>query len=269
MASIKVVLKEAQPKKDGTFPILIRIIAHRKVKNLSTGYSVKQNQFKEGQDNWVVRHTDARLINAAIERKRSALAEKIYMAEIEGADIDTNLLTGNKKKLSFISLLKEQREIYEKRNQVSAYNKLGIRIKNLSAAWEKDVAVSEINKYWVDKYINARYQKDASPNTIRKDLSAFSGVLLSSEYFSGKNYFKEAQKKIPKVPINKEKLTAEEIKVLESVRLYNLEDVARDIFLFSFYTFGMRVASVLTFRREYIKKNKITYQMNKGKKQIN
>ena len=266
MATVKILLKENQPKKDGTYPILIRIIADRTTKYISTGYFAKKNQFTEGMENWVHHHPDAQLINAGIEKKRSTIMEQVYKADIAGAELDVRNIGKNKPTgQMFIKLLLEQQMIFEKRNQVSAFDKLTTRIRNLKAAWGKDIPVSEINKHWVDQYVNDRYAKDASPNTIRKDLSIFSSVLMNSGH-TGRNYFKEAQRIIVPVPINREKLTLEEIKLLENTTLYNLDAVARDMFLFSFYTHGMRFQSVAMFTTDMINKGVIRYRMNKGKK---
>ncbi len=267
MVSVKILLKEAQPKKDGTYAILLRITADRRSKYISTGYFAKKNQFRDGMENWVHHHPDAHLINAGIEKKRSAIMEKVYAADIAGTAIDIKVV--NKPAGSgqtFIKLLLEQQTIFEKRNQVSAFDKLSTRIKNLKAAWGRDLQVSEISKYWVDQYVNDRYAKNASPNTIRKDLQIFSSVLQNYELLKGKNYFREAQKKIIRVPVQKVKLTLAEIKLLEEVKLYNMEDVARDMFLFSYYTQGMRFQSVALFKRENIKTELLQYRMNKGKK---
>lgn len=266
MASVKILLKEAQPKKDGTYPILIRVTMGRKSRYISTGYAVKKTQFKEGSENWIVKHPDAYLMNAGLEKKRAALMAKVYHADIEGTDLDLKAVSGKTAGETFIKMLMAQKTIFEKRNQVSAYDKLTTRINNLKTAWGQDIPAQSVNKAWVDRYINDRYQKNASPNTVRKDLSIFGSVLQKWEGFTGKNPFKDAQKTIVKIPINREKLTVEEIKSLESVTLYGLNDVARDMFLFSFYTHGMRFQSVAMFERSSIQKGLIRYRMNKGKK---
>ena len=265
MTTLKLVLRVDQPKKDGTYPIMFRIITDRKKKLISSGYSVKLNQFKEGEGNWVIKHTDAMLMNASLERKRSELAFTIYKADINGIPFN---LTTEKVGHSFFEALTAQQIIYEKRNMVSAYDKLKLRAKNLKAAWISDVNIEAINKALVDDYINDRYAKNASPNTIKKDLSAFTGVLTKSEYFSGKDYFKAAQSTLKKIPVKKEKLTVEEIILLENVNLYNLDAVARDMFLFSFYTHGMRFQSVATLKKDFIKENEILYRMNKNNKDL-
>ena len=263
MTTLKIIIRTDQPKKDGTYPIVFRITTDRKVKVISSGMSVKLNQFKEGEGNWVIKHSDALLMNAALERKRSELAFTIYKADINGVPFS---LTTEKVGHSFFEALTAQQIIYEKRSMVSAYDKLKLRAKNLKAAWVGDVNIENITKELVDDYINDRYAKNASPNTIKKDLSAFTGILTKSEFFSGKDYFKAAQTTLKKIPVNKEKLTLEEIVLLEKVNLYNLDAVARDMFLFSFYTHGMRFQSVATLKTDFIKENVVLYRMNKNNK---
>lgn len=263
MTTLKIALRADQPKKDGTYPIIFRITTDRKLKVISSGLSVKLNQFREGECNWVIKHTDAILMNGSIERKRSEIAATIFRADINGVEFS---MDSKKAGHSFFEALTAQQIIYEKRSMVSAYDKLKLRAKNLRAAWGKDVNIEAITKELVDDYINDRYSKNASPNTIKKDLSAFTGILTKSDHFSGKDYFKAAQSTLKKIPVNKEKLTMEEIKLLEDVKLFNLDAVARDMFLFSFYTHGMRFQSVATLKFNLIKEDKFLYRMNKNKK---
>lgn len=262
MASIKVVLKENQPKKDGTVPVLIRVIAGRKAKYFSTGYSVRENQFRSGSENWIVRHPDCILMNRAIETKRSKYAEAVFLADIEGRKLDVENL-GKKNRGTFFTAIKMRMNNLEANNQVASYNRLRAKLNILKVAWGKDVLLCDLNKLWIDKYINFRI-KNCKISTIKKDLTDFSGVLNSIE-FEGKDWFKLAQKKLKADPVNREKLTLEEIKSIEQVKLYGLNDVARDMFLFSFYCHGMRFQNVAMFDGK-VSNGLIRYRMNKGKK---
>lgn len=265
MASIKVILKENQPKKDGTIPVLIRIIAGRKAKYISTGYAVKEFQFRPGTDNWIIKHPDCVLMNAAIETKRAAIAGKFYMADIEGTKIDVDDIGKSKNKRTFFTAIKIRLNILEQRNQVASYKRLYAKIAHLRGAWDKDIHLSDLNSKWVDKYISFRIKQGSMISTIKKDLSDFSTVLNSIDY-EGKDYFKRAQKTLKADPPFKEKLTLAEIKELESAKLSGLNDTARDMFLFSFYCHGMRFQNVAMFQKTLIKNGVIKYRMNKGKK---
>lgn len=264
MGTLKIVLKSNQPKKDGTIPILIRVTIDRKVKYISTGYSVKEHQFKEGQENWVSRHPDAKLINAAIEVKRSEIAEKLLRSDIDRKPIDIWDLNSKQGK-TFFWAIRERLETFDKRNQVGSYDRLLSKLNILKKVWGKDVLLSDLNSYWVEKFITYRMEAGIKKVTIKKDLSDFSGVLTAIEH-SGPDPFKRAHRALRPDPVNREKLTAEDIKAMENEKLTGLVGMARDIFLFAFYTHGMRIESVLTFDPKMIKGGVIRYRMNKGKK---
>lgn len=264
MGTIKIVLKTNQPKKDGTIPILIRVTIKRSVKYFSTGYSVKEHQFRDGQENWVTRHPDAKLINAAIEVKRSEYAEKLFRADIDGKNIDISELNSKTGK-TFFWAVRQRLETFDQRDQVGSYDRLLGKFNIIKKVWGKDVLLSELSNHMVEKYVTQRMGEGVKNVTIKKDLSDFSGVLTAIEH-TGPDPFKRAHRSLKAEPVNREKLTAEDIKALEATKLDGLIDMARDIFLFAFYTHGMRIESVLTFEYKQVKNGVIRYRMNKGKK---
>lgn len=265
MASVKLVLKKNQPKKDGTIPILIRVTINRRVKYFSTGYSVKEHQFKEGTDSWVIRHPDSVLINAALEVKRSTFAETIYKADIAGTDLDVDMLGANKKKTgTFFTALRVRLQMLEDRNQAAMYEKLYAKFKILREAWGSDIYLADINKQKVDQYITYRLKSGIHVNTIKKELSYFSGVLKTVDH-QGPDYFSKAQSNLVAVKSKKDKLSAAEVKSIETTPMIGLTAVARDMWLFAFYSHGMRFENVATFKDSTIKNGHIRYRMNKGK----
>lgn len=266
MGSVKVVLKQSQPKKDGTIPILIRVITHRRAKYISTGYAVKESQFREGQENWVYKHSDAILINAAIESKRSKYAAQIYTSDINDTKISIDDFGKQKKgRGTFYTAIKMRMNTLEANNQVPMYNRLRAKLNVLKLAWSKDVLLADLSKEWVAKYISHRRAKGIKLSSIKKDLSDFSNVLNNIDY-DGKDWFKLAQRTLKADPVNREKLSLEEIKALEGAVLTGLNDVARDMFLFAYYCHGMRFQNVAMFEKSMIKNGVIRYRMNKGKK---
>lgn len=99
-----------------------------------------------------------------------------------------------------------------------------------------------------------RYEKNLS------DLA----TVLNRVGFKKENLFSEYASTIVAKPVKREKLTAADIQALELVQLTGFADIARDMYLFSFYTHGMRFENVATFKRQYIRGNYIHYTMNKG-----
>lgn len=78
------------------------------------------------------------------------------------------------------------------------------------------------------------------------------------------------QVKIVAVPKEKEKLTKEEVEKLYLGRnkLSGNERLACDMFLFSYYTFGMRFKNIYLFKKDLIDDDRITYSMAKNNKRM-
>src|SRR5699024_1793105 len=78
------------------------------------------------------------------------------------------------------------------------------------------------------------------------------------------------QIKIKATPKEKEKLSLEEInKMYENRNKFtNNEKLACDMFLFSFFTFGMRFKNIYLFKKHLIQGDRIAYAMTKNNKNI-
>jgi integrase/recombinase XerD len=125
--------------------------------------------------------------------------------------------------------------------------------------------ISDIKITDVEKFSNFRYKQGNSASTVKKNLSDLAAVLNHVGY-KGVNHFTDYAKKVKAFPVHRDKLSFDDIKLLESVKLKGMADIARDMFLFSFYAHGMRFESVATLTRQSIHNQHISYRMNKGKK---
>ena len=76
MSVLTVMLKTHHQKKDGTYPVVIRVQAGRTTYEY-IGHSVMPDQFREQHGKWIYKHPDAALINNAIEAKRLAILERM------------------------------------------------------------------------------------------------------------------------------------------------------------------------------------------------
>jgi len=251
--SIRVMLRKTHPKKDGTYPIVLQIIKDRKVTIKSTGFHVKENQFKEGQGNWVIKHPDAILYNMAIEKKRSETLETTLSSRPVGHK-------------TFFKAIDALMQRYENRNQVAAFNRLKTNKYYLQECWGKDIYLKDLNKSWVNKFTEHRYAQGNSDSTVKKNLQDLAVVLNNDDDYEGKNWFQLESKRINPKPVKREALTIEEIKLLENAKLEGLTELARDMFLFAFYAHGMRFESVVLLSPKDIRNGFIRYRMNKGQK---
>lgn len=263
--TIKIVQLAHQEKKDGTIPILFRITKNRKSTYLKAGYAVKANQFREGLERWVYNHPDATLINAALEKKRSDLMHQVITADIEGRNIEAGELSGKPNSNTMFAAIKSLLEMYESRAMVGAYNRMQTNLQFLKDCWGRDINLSELNKKWVEKYVKYRYNKGNGDSTVKKNLKDLAGVLNNADY-KGVNWFSDYAETIHTKPVHRQKLTIEEIKLLEEAPLTGLVSLARDMFLFAFYAHGMRFESVALLENKAIQNGMIEYRMNKGAK---
>lgn len=266
MPKVNVVLLKQNQKKDGTFSIYVRIFGSGIRKLINTGYSVLPHQFKEGQSNWVVRHPDSVLINTAIEAKRSEAMNIVVVADISGTDMAI-ALGAKTKKITIGELLLERAKKHEALSSIRFFKKiLSVRTMIIDC-WGVDKAIQNITKQDAENYELYRRKAGINPNTIRNEIKLLAHAINSAiedEIFVGANVFKML--KIKAVPARKDKLTVEELQAMIDVELEGDMAIARDMFLFSFYTHGMRFQNVLLFEKEMINGDSINYQMNKGRK---
>src|SRR3546814_19483970 len=74
--------------------------------------------------------------------------------------------------------------------------------------------------------------------------------------------------RVRREPSEKERLSKEEIALLEDIRpsLKDLEKLACDMFLFSYYCMGMRFRDIYVFEKSMIGNGTIVYTINKKRK---
>jgi integrase len=225
-------------KKDGTFPVLIRVTENRKVRYIPTGVHVKSSQFKDGS---VKGHTDAILFNRVIERKRSEITHEV----LEGSVLPS-LYT------AILSRLDE----YDRLGKLSAYAKLLTISRNIKTIIP-DIRLDKLTENHAKDYVMKR--ADKSVNSVKKDLGILAALLKA---YKVKNVFQEVKASVKTKKSFKHALTMQDIIKVKEVELSGMMDIARDMFLFSFYTFGARFGDVLFMKRN--QRDGISYQMSKN-----
>lgn len=262
MPTLKALQRLHRIKKDGTAEIVIRITHKRKIVYVRTGYYVKPLQLKDGT---VVKHMDASLINAAIEKKKSEILQNIIKQDLLNEGINIGKAAGKRPDSAetMIGAIKHVMKGYEAKGNAASYHRMKTNLDYVLEAWGRDKYLTDITKLDVEKFANYRYSKGNSHSTVKKNLNDL-GSVLNHVDFKGANIFHAFAKKIKATPVKREKLTDVEIKMLEDVKLTGSADLARDMYLFSFYAHGCRFENVATIKREYIRNGYINYRMNKG-----
>lgn len=262
MVSVAIVLRE----KTNGHSINLRLTHNRKSVFVALGHLIDPALFKPNAlSNWVHgRHPDAVFINADIEKKR-----RTAMDAIQQTDDLKRIAAAVKGKSyhpsgdgSFLKAMEDRTLYYYERNATGLYYKLRYMKTQVELAWSADISPDQITKKDVEKYILHRKKEGINDNTIKKELS-YLGIVFKSVCKMA-NPFNEV--KIDPVPTKKEKLTKQEIGRIEDATLTGFADLARDMFLFSFYAQGMRFQNVALMPATCIKNGRLVYQMNKGRK---
>lgn len=264
MASLSVMLADHE-RKDKTYSIVFRLTIDRVSKYERTKYAVLEKQFKNGV---VVKHPYADLINNAIEIRKSEILKNILDANVGKISETHEAIFSNKKQTdaTIDAILAERAAYMYKRGSISSYRKLTTIKEELLECWGK-ISLQDITEDKVEQYEVFLRQKNGS-NTIHKKIRTLSQLMDKEKdkgNYNGKNAFKLHH--ITKEPVHKDKLSWDEIKAIQELKLKGLIDTVRDLFLFSFYAHGMRFESCILLEKKAIH-SLINYQMNKGKKHL-
>lgn len=281
MASLSVILWSRE-RADGTYTIAFRLTINRKSKPEMTPYHVRKNQFTPGLNEWVYNHPDAKRINRNIEKRRQEIANNLLDADAGMIPMDHEaIFTGNANAgMTIGSILIARAAKHEADRSKPIWSKMRLFHQELIACWGADLTLKQITVERVEQYVSWLRQehtpvpgkkavKGNGNNTIKKKLSRLAGLVDAQKdqgLYAGINAFKLV--KISKVKPRKSKLTWDDIAALEALRLDGMTEIARDMFLFSFYAHGMRFGDCLTLRRkaaeEAVKRAGIDYKMAKN-----
>jgi len=265
MATVKVILKDHHKKKDGTYPVCIRITQGNKSRYIYAGYSVKPDQFKEGQSDWIRRHPDALFINSTIEDIRAKILDKITRLRLDGKEIDINFLASDKEKegptlkeilYSISENFREGGEITQANRQMSIFRQVQECLGN--NPYLADLTISDAQK------IANYFKKINKVNTAARKLGYLRTAFdhAKRQYILGDNPFKAIS--IRQEPVDRCPLSKQQLEEIERLHLTGFIDVARDLFLFSYYSQGMRFEKCITLKRDQITATHVKYRMNKG-----
>lgn len=253
-------------RKDGLYPIYVRITDKGVTKLVNIGYRIDPRYWAE---NSVKRtHPQAAIINAKIADIISEFNRAAAEASLKGRPFKIDLAASGKTSYSFIDYIFKRGEDYEKRQMPVMWNKCRKMIKELKIVFG-DIHFDELNMDALRKLEAHMIDTGNSQNTRNIKFAFYRTMLegaITEGLTNGKNIFKEY--KIKKTATTKEKLTLEEIQKIENLELAGALDMARDIFLFSFYCKGQRFSDCLYLESKYIKDGRIFFITDKAGKAI-
>lgn len=263
--------------KEGKVTIYIRISDANETRYISTGLKVKPKHWNKRLG--VVRTNDdydADAMNKIISDKLKKVKDERYRLIADNQTVDVDLL--KKKSISndgegdFLEFAKNFAFRKRKVNVQTGRRYDGI-ISKVSSFSKGKLEFKDITPSWLKKFEDwLSNERKNSANTIHSNLRAIRAIyrdaikagVVSKEKYPFFNY----PLKQPKV--SKTKLLFEEVKAFSSVEPESkFQELTQDLFLFSFFTQGMRFRDVSMLRYKNYNKEVIRYEMHKTKADIN
>lgn len=284
MATIKVMLHKNWKQKSGTYPIVFRILHNRKKKILYTGYNVIESDFDVEGQKVVPSHQSplsgrtALKINTDIRNKYKVILQKIADYESQGIEYTVTNLDDSpvrKQNVWFLQYMEEQ--ILGKRG--TGHDGIADAYKSTKNSFcrflkDKDVRVSEITPKLIRLYADFLSGSGSSENTIAyymRNLKTIYNRIVADGFkptctFPFKS-IKTTKSKTPKRALTREILIA--IAKLEFIPIKEDHlELARDIFMFSFYCRGTAFVDIIRLEKSCILAGIISFSRQKGKQPI-
>lgn len=273
MPTIKAVLRPPKDK-EGKKPIYIRISDSGKTRYVSAGLKVKPKHWNSNRRE--VRENDffdAAHLNKIISDKIKSIKDEAYRLKAEQQNVNADVLKKKAKAKEFRGDFLEYAHSFAKRKRrtnVRTGKKYESVITKIEEYSSNNLSFRDITVTWLKEFSDwLSVEKKNSPNTIHSNLRCVRAILyeaIREDYFpQEKNPFFKFKLKKPKV--SRVKLSPDEIKKLAEAELNDnpKQELAKDLFLFSFFTYGMRFSDVAQLKWKNIEGDHIRYQMGKTK----
>lgn len=275
-ASIKIVLRK-RPNKDGTRPLILQIIKNRKSSILHTGQDIKENDWDAKNQKVKKSHPNSARIN-------NYLIKKLAEANAKSLDLESSKEHVSSKAVKEVlkpsggSTFFAQAELYLKSLKDSGkYNQYTAdkpRVKHFKDFLkDSDISFPDVTVGLLDRYVVYLKQLgDKGQRTIMNHLvvirSVFSYAARNKVIDKKISPFGREGVKIKFPDSLKIGLTAEEVAKIETAALPegSFENHARNLWLFSYYFAGMRVADVLRLKWSDLQNERLYYSMGKNEK---
>ncbi len=267
-------LRKDFQKKNGEYPIYLRITNDRKHKYMSTGISINKNDWNPNKEEVRKSNSNYKTINERLKQKVTEAEEVQNDLSKTGSDtakaITERLKSVNKADFFTIADILEEEFLSERKFYASKHIKV---VLNKLESFEKErfLSFKRIDTAYLEKferYLVSEYKN--KPNTIHKDFKVLRKVIKRALKLHLMNdnpffHFDGAKKKKSN---GKTKLSFEQIQGIEALKLTKGSGMwnTRNAFLFSFYSGGIRFGDICCLKWSNVKSNRLYYLMNKNEK---
>lgn len=274
--STKIILRK-KPNKEGLFPLVIRITKDRKTSFVYTGRYIVENQWDEVNKKVRKSHPNSIRLNNYLIKKLSEVSDTVLDLQSKNKDFSSKEIkkiivkplgeeTFNTISKRFLQGLEDDKKFSRLSSDKPRVNLL------INFANSESLYFNEIDEGFLNRFIShLRTVRKNSERTIINNLIVIrtlfniaikEGVIEQKLYPFGKNKIKIKFPESEKIG-----LSQEEVKRVENLcNLTPQEEHSKNIWLFSFYFAGMRIADVLQIKWSDIYDSRLSYRMNKNSK---
>lgn len=283
MISIKLRLSKNRRIRTGAYPVILQVIYQRQKKIIYSPFKVMEECFDPQKEVFsfkpdsMLTKVMVQKINKWYKREKKRIMEITEKLSLRGnpftiTDIITHYhMRDNSAFLStFVDARIEKKQELGKLGIINAYKSTRASIEKF--ANRKDICLSEIDACFVREYELYLLKTGLSPNTVcyyMRNFRTIYNYALEQGYISDKEYpFKQVHTKACQTA--KRALAREQMQkiVLLPLTAGSKMDLARDIFLFSFYSRGMSFVDIIFLKKAQIKDGIITYSRHKTNQQL-
>jgi integrase len=275
-SSIKVILRN-KPNKDGLYPLVIRITKNRKSSYLYIGHYIDQKHWNEAERKVRKSHPNSVRLNNLIAKKIAEANSTLLELQstdnsISSRQIKREIVDPLGKK-SFNLVANEYLRELEANSKLTRYASDKVRVNHvISFAKTDNLAFREIDDAFLRQFmLYLKIQKKNSQRSIVNNLVVIRTIYNRAirQNIIDRKFYPFGRDKIQiKYPESKKiGLSIEEVQKIENLdNLSKQEQHVRNVWLFSFYLAGMRVADVLKVRWSDIYDGRLHYRMDKNEK---
>lgn len=264
-----------KPNPNGEHPVRVRVTMKRKHKRFPVGVSVPPSVFRKGRV--MPTHPQSETFNKLIRAKLLEVESLVDNNAVKCIEDLIRLMEGvpepavesTPEEMSEPTLVAALMDAFNESEQAGKPQTANV-FRTVANSVERiigDLHLDAINYDTLHGYANGLRGEGKRKNTIHKHMRTLRRSInrfIDIERWKGQNPFNRFKYKLSSERTAKTKLTPAEIRLLvEAVLSIRSYDLARDLFLFSFYTCGTRIGDVITLQMHNICDGVLTYSMDK------
>lgn len=276
MATLKVVLYTYRAKKDGTYPLALRITKDRKPSYIFLDYSIRKEDWNADNERVKSSHPNSKRLNNFILTKKAEASDKIIEVETRQDQVSVTAIRQKIKPKASATFFSQANDYLERNKAAGSYNAYLANTSRLAVLKEflggKDIPFSDLTISVIERYkIFLADQRKNSERTIANHMMLIRAIFsraIKEGVIDAKHYPFGADKISVKRPqSSKIGISLDDVTKLETVSLTNVaHDHARNLWLISYYFAGMRISDVLRLRWSDFQNDRLFYTMGKNNK---